>query len=362
MSKIRNPKTEASVTCGFFNSLGDRKYDALQMSSLFNGIIRDGIFGSIGTCFKVTPSSGSVVNVGVGKAWFNNTWTYNDAPLAIDCGDADTRGRIDAIVIEVNHKQDIRDNSIKLVTGKPSASPVRPVLINSDSEEVYQYALCYINRPADVNTITDADITSTIGVETPMVTGILEVMSQDAILKKWRGELDNFVAAEKKDMDAFMTMQKTEFDTWADEMKSLMETVIQEVGEWNKGIEDTVYAWFDELKGVLTSDLASTFWLEISTDEIERLLVSGLPDGITTISKDGTVITTTDTHGRELIRTFTNNFMTCTSVLKSSEGGEIGTLVKNFSSDGLTINSEMTILYEPGVVINTLEDGDKVMY
>ena len=37
-----------SVTSGFYNGLShDRKYNAVQMSSLFDGIINDGIFQSI---------------------------------------------------------------------------------------------------------------------------------------------------------------------------------------------------------------------------------------------------------------------------------------------------------------------------
>ena len=43
-----------SVTSGFFNSLnGDRRYNAEQMSSIFDGIINDGIFANIGTAFGV---------------------------------------------------------------------------------------------------------------------------------------------------------------------------------------------------------------------------------------------------------------------------------------------------------------------
>ena len=39
-----------SVTYGFYNSLnGDRKYDSAQISSIFDGLIVDGIFASIGT-------------------------------------------------------------------------------------------------------------------------------------------------------------------------------------------------------------------------------------------------------------------------------------------------------------------------
>ena len=38
-----------SVTYGFYNSIkGDRKYNALEMSSIFDGIIVDGVYMSIG--------------------------------------------------------------------------------------------------------------------------------------------------------------------------------------------------------------------------------------------------------------------------------------------------------------------------
>jgi len=63
-----------SVTYGFYNSVnGDRKYDAIQVSSIFDGIVKDGIFMSIGTSFRVKAASGMTVNVGVGRAWFNQT-------------------------------------------------------------------------------------------------------------------------------------------------------------------------------------------------------------------------------------------------------------------------------------------------
>ena len=38
-----------TVSYGFYNSLnGDRKYNARHMSMIFDGIIRDGVFMSIG--------------------------------------------------------------------------------------------------------------------------------------------------------------------------------------------------------------------------------------------------------------------------------------------------------------------------
>ena len=43
-----------SVTFGFYNSKeGDRRYDAIQMSSIFDGIIQDGILQHVGTAMVV---------------------------------------------------------------------------------------------------------------------------------------------------------------------------------------------------------------------------------------------------------------------------------------------------------------------
>ena len=46
-----------SVTFGFYNSKeGDRRYDAIQMSSIFDGIIQDGILQHVGTAMVVKES------------------------------------------------------------------------------------------------------------------------------------------------------------------------------------------------------------------------------------------------------------------------------------------------------------------
>ena len=47
-----------SVTSGFFDSInGDRKYNAEQMSSIFDGIVTDGVFQNIGEAFRVQSVS-----------------------------------------------------------------------------------------------------------------------------------------------------------------------------------------------------------------------------------------------------------------------------------------------------------------
>ena len=107
---------------GFYNSLnGDRKYDSEDISRMFDGIIIDGVIGAVGA---VKAGTGNTVNVSSGRAWFNHTWTYNDAPMPISCGSAAVLlDRYDAIVLEVNAASDVRKNSIKVVTGTEASNP-----------------------------------------------------------------------------------------------------------------------------------------------------------------------------------------------------------------------------------------------
>ena len=65
-----------SVSSGFFNSLnGDRKYNAAQMSAIFDGLIIDGVFASIGTAFAVKAAGGLTVNVGIGSTIHGQSMT-----------------------------------------------------------------------------------------------------------------------------------------------------------------------------------------------------------------------------------------------------------------------------------------------
>ena len=333
MSKITNPELESSVTCGFYNSLGDRKYDAIQMSEMFDGIINDGIFASIGTGFVVKADTGNIVNVGIGKAWFNHTWTKNDAILPITCEESEVLlDRIDAIVIEVNALNEVRDNFIKSIKGTPSSEPVNPTL--SKSGNVYQYALCYIYRKAGSTEITQADITNVVGSEeTPFITGLMQTISLSELLGQWEDKLDQFVASETADFDADYQI-----------LKNNMEAAAAVLTEWTKSEQATFLDWFNSMKGQLSTDAAGNLQNQIDKANIESILVNGLPSGTKIFSDDGTTITTTDENGSVLEKVFTEEFTKCTSILKDSNGSIIATLVKTFSTDGRTISSTLTII------------------
>lgn len=136
-----------AFTYGFYNSVqSDRKYNSIDISMIFDGIINDGIYATIGECFVVKESSDeNVVIVQPGRGWFNHTWNYNDADLPIEADQSEILlDRIDALVIDINADEEYRTNSIMWVKGVPSSSPTNPTLINTSNH--HQYPLCYIYR------------------------------------------------------------------------------------------------------------------------------------------------------------------------------------------------------------------------
>lgn len=350
MSKIAQNNPQTSVSCGFFNSAvtaegePDRMYDAVDMSSIFDGLINDGIFASIGDKLVVTANSGNTVQVGAGKCWFNHTWTRNDAPLLIECEDAPTNmTRIDAIVIEVNANDDVRDNFIKFKKGTESSyNPIKPEL--ERGERLNEYALCYITRKPGDKEITQSAIENAVGTtETPFVTGIVQVTSLDELLGQWTDQLDRYIAAGKIKIDDFIESETNEYNKWYADMKQLMSDVATELTDWTANEKNMIMSWFNEVKGQLSEDPAFNLQIQIDADEVERILTEGLPDGTKTFSDDGTVIKSVDSKGRVLVKTFTDNFLTVTSELKDKDDGAVlGTLVKKISADGRTIETAIT--------------------
>lgn len=191
-----------ALTSGFFNSKNhDRLYDATQISTLFEGLINDGVYQGVGNIFKVSASNGMNVTVDTGRAWFNNTWTRNDALIVLTVPTAEqVLKRIDAVVIEVNSLETVRNNSIKIVKGTPASNPAKPSLTKND--DVHQYPLAYITVDPNVTVITQQKIQNAVGTSAcPFVTGIIDTLDIDDLIAQWSSEF-NVLFAELEDMIA----------------------------------------------------------------------------------------------------------------------------------------------------------------
>ena len=277
-----------SVTSGFFNSLdGDRKYSAEQFSAIYDGVINDGVFASIGNTFAVTAGTGVTINVDTGRAWFNGAWLYNDAILPITAEQSEVLlDRYDAVVIEIDHSLSVRNGSIKIVKGTPASSPSYPTMVSS--EDVHQYPLAYIYRTAGSTTIAQGNITNAVGTSAcPFVTGILQVQDIDQIVAQWQAQWLEW----KANWDNW----NVEWDTWFEDEKNQIDT---EAYQWMLDSRANFTAWFNELETILDGDTATALAADVTE----------LQGRFTTLAKDRCVVDDLiDSSGNNITDSYSSN-------------------------------------------------------
>lgn len=262
-----------SVTSGFFNSLnGDRKYNAEQMSAIFNGIINDGIFANIGTAFGVRASTGTVITVGIGRAWFDSAWIYNDAilPITLDVSEI-LLDRIDAVVIDIDHTDAVRFGDILVVKGTPSSTPQYPTLANEVGH--HQYPLAYIYRGAGTSDVKQANITNMIGTSSaPYVTGILQVQNIDNIVAQWQDQWTQWYTQQTSESDNQISKwigdKQLEFNTWFSNLQTMLngdvaatlaEQILELKNKFNTlAKEYAIYQSIDDSDGTVITDSYSS--------------------------------------------------------------------------------------------------------
>lgn len=286
-----------SVTYGFYNSKNkDRRYDAIQMSSIFDGIIRDGILQHVGTAMMVKESTGMMVNVGIGRAWFNHTWTLNDALLPLTVPQSEViLNRIDAVILEVDSRESVRANTIKIVKGTPATNPVKPSMIKTNDR--WQYPLAYIRVNSGVTSIRQANITNTVGTsECPFVTAPLEKMSIDALVAQWKDQWDDWYATQTADMQETNAYWKQLWATWFNEYTN---NNTSEMAAWRENAQALFDEWFQQLKDTLSENVEANLANQILELQERTKILEEIVEGIRTEftvynklydSSDGTII------------------------------------------------------------------------
>ena len=224
------------LTYGFFNSLnGDRTYNADQISSMFEGLISDGVFNNVGSALEVKAGNGLSVTVGTGRAWLEDRWVRNDAIVGVQLSAASvTLSRYTAIVLRKN----ITDRTVSLETidGEAAETPVKPSIVREG--DIYDICLAYVLVAPNATSISQSDITDTRADNTVCgwVTGIIEQVDTSTLFAQWETAYNEAIS----DMESFEDGLEAEMQEWQSGFQGDME-------DWEQQMKTSFDAWLDTL-------------------------------------------------------------------------------------------------------------------
>ncbi len=222
-----------ALTYGFYNSLnGDRKYNAEQFGSIFDGVINDGVYMKIGGQMMVkTANNGFQVNIQTGRAWFLHTWTLNDTVYALTLPDPEVLlNKWVAVVLDINKDNAYRRNTFTYVAGTPASNPQYPTLINNATRR--QVPLAYVLIRAGRTVLSQSDIRNAVGTSAcPYVTGVVQSMNIDNLIAQWQTQWNEWIASVNADFAA----KNTQWNTM----------ISNDTAQWNNMITADIQQWAD---------------------------------------------------------------------------------------------------------------------
>lgn len=199
-------------TSGFFNSVnGDRRYNAEQMSQIFEGLITDGVYASVGDRMAVQPNGGMVIQIATGRGWFGRHWVNNDSPYALTVANSDVLlNRYVAVCIRVDDTDAVRDAKPYLKYSEFATNPAKPTM--ERTETVKEYCLAYIYIKAGATAIAARDIEDTRANEAlcGWVTGLIEQLRSATLFDQFTDIFNDwFEGLQNLINDWFDTLQDT---------------------------------------------------------------------------------------------------------------------------------------------------------
>lgn len=219
---------------GFFNAeydsstdYWDRVYTAEQFAGYFASLIGNGVFANMLQVKQHSDTATAMdVRVTIGKAFINGYW-YNLREEKFFDIDINTSSsvRTDCICLQYN----FNDRTIKAVYHKGVSTPVR-------NGEMYELMLCTISVGSNVTSISQSSIRDTrmLSSVCGYVTGLITQIDFD---------------------DAY-----SQFTTWFNEYK---EEIIHEFDDAGDIAQAIFNAWFEHMKGQLSTDAAGNLQIEL---------------------------------------------------------------------------------------------------
>ena len=303
-----------AITYGFFNSVdGDRKYNAEQMSTYFDGLVSDGIFQSVGKKFSVTAGSGLTVNVDTGRALIECHWLKNDNVLTISLDNADVQNdRKDLIVIKLDYTA--RTMGIEYISGAESVK---------NTETVKYLTLARITIPAGATAITQANIKDYRGSALcPWVTGLVKQVDTADLFTQYETAYEEMV----QQMINWWADRRNAFDTWFNNLTSTLNVNL------NLTKQEFSYTTTEETDNIpLVSGYQNTDILLVHVNGV--LVVEGTEYSI----EAGNI---------KLAKTITAGNTVTQILIKSIIGGDVmlsGEMINNLSGNNSTLIGKMEV-------------------
>lgn len=228
-----------AITYGFWNALKqsngtyDRVYNSDQIGEMFEGLLSDGVFESVGDALIIKEKSGMTIEIGTGRAWIGDRWMKNDAKLDITLAAAHlTLNRWSAIVIKADYSN--RVITIEEKAGTPATSPTKPTMTYNDS--IKEKCLAYVYVGKGVTSITQMNITD-CRADTSIcgwVTGVVTQVDTSQLFLQYQAAYERQLTT----MQAWENAQKTAFDSWFSTLTDQLQvnTYIQ---KYHKAVETT---------------------------------------------------------------------------------------------------------------------------
>lgn len=236
-----------SLSSGFFTSKnGDRKYSALDFGSIFDGVIEDGVFYTIGDRFAVTATSPASMKVQVksGRGWFHHAWVYIDSPVTVTIPDSEVLlGRKDAVVIDIDHTDSARKVSLKVIKGTPAESPKAPSASAYASDKWHvQIPIAIVTVPAKATSVTSIRniVSKTDENGPPWVTGPLQTVDTNEIYahieEQWNTFFYNVAIEQLNQINDLYSRVNADYNAFVANIASLTTSAQQTLAQFEQNI------------------------------------------------------------------------------------------------------------------------------
>ena len=148
---------------GFFNATRNADgtiderfcYNANDYCDNLAVVISNGVLRGVGDDLKVS-AAGMVVTVGIGRAWINGHYYFNDTPHTFAAVSAPIGGtRYDRVFLRLNKSLAVRSVSLVYQQGEASNNPTAPAPVREG--DIYDIVLAdiYVGTNATSLTVTD---------------------------------------------------------------------------------------------------------------------------------------------------------------------------------------------------------------